>query len=192
MSLEHVGDVSRLRTPIVLWVVGEPAVGKTSMIRLILGDLDSYKRTKPKWTIREPDGAIVAAGHYTGDRFDGADRVPYAGAQDCLDVWREILQRKARLTILDGDRFSNAKVVEFFADKAVRRAVVQLTASERICAARRKARGTEQNEAWVKGRRTKAERFSRLVEPRHVVYTGDKTPEQVTADVWEFLEGLTA
>lgn len=148
-----------MRTLTVMWMVGEPGVGKTTLARLLLSE-PRRLIAAPKWTLCD-DGRTVAAGHYTGAAFDGADTVPYTGAIAALEYWREALSGKADLTFFDGDRFSYAGAVEFL--KAVplplRLLCVHVVAPEGVAAARRTARGTTQNPAWVRGRATKARRF---------------------------------
>lgn len=152
--------------PTVLWIVGEPGAGKTTLAREIMGcDLVPRvlsEKPDPKWT-RAGD-MIAAAGHYTGDTFDGADTVPYNGAAKALAYWLEHY-RAVPLTIFDGDRFSHAGALEWFKTNAPghRLACVKLWLPERVAAQRRAARSDKvQNPAWVKGRTTKAARFAEL------------------------------
>lgn len=141
----------------VLWVVGEPGAGKTTLARMLL-EPGSRINPKPKWTIGE---TVVAAGHYTGGKFDGADTVPYNGASEALTFWREVLSRNAALTLLDGDRFSNATAVEFFRSYVLKPRLFCLLVKPApgLSAQRRQERGSEQNETWIKGRVTKANNF---------------------------------
>jgi hypothetical protein len=144
----------------VLWLVGEPGSGKTTLARGLL-DAEVRLQAKPKWTIGP---RVVAAGHYTGAAFDGADTVPYNGVDVALGFWREVLYQKALLTVLDGDRFSNSTARTFFGNTGVRQvcALVSLPPGlgEKRRAERAAVAGTElQNPTWVKGRVTKARNF---------------------------------
>lgn len=149
---------------VALFVVGPPCAGKTTLVRSMLGFDDGRVRelvlvTSPKWTLAF-GGRVVAAGHYRGETFDGADRVPYSGARAALEYWAGCLVHRAEITIFDGDRFADAGVVEFVRRHVSRVEVTHVTADEATLAARRAARGWAPNGAWLKGRVTKAARFA--------------------------------
>jgi hypothetical protein len=156
---------------VVLWVVGEPGLGKTTLIRGLLNKLDPHGSrsffVKPKWTI--VPGKLALAGHYTGGPFDGADTIPYNGAQAALDYWAATSElHTCPLTILDGDRLSHAGALTFFSNgpKVVQCVVTHLIAVPTLGAARRVARGSKQPDSWVKSRATKATRFADLFDKR--------------------------
>jgi len=167
---------------IVLFVLGPPGVGKTTAVRPML-KVDRLV-SKPKWTIA---GHIVAAGHYTGTTFDGADTVPYNGVRPALEYWKENLQ-SAQLTILDGDRFSHDKVKQWFTPLVERVAAVYLNASNEVLTARRNRRGSNQNPSWMKGRETKARRFFETFDDSLIVST--MANPYVTEDISQFVGGI--
>lgn len=146
-----------------LFVIGAPGVGKTTAIRELVPELrpDSHlTRTeieKPKWTVC---GSTVLAGHYRGQIFDGGDTVPYSGARAALEYWKVHLLPAATLTIFDGDRFSTQPSLDFVREAGVRIVGVHLEAPTDVMSSRREARGSNQNETWIKGRVTKARNFA--------------------------------
>lgn len=147
-----------------LFIVGPPGVGKTTLVRGLLkmspeGELPigSHLVPKPKWTVT-PDA--VAAGHYTGDTFDGADTVGYGDVNKTLDYWtKTLVPSPVPLTIFDGDRFSHASALEIVKEVSVV-FCLHLSLGDDELERRRRERGSKQNEAWMKGRVTKARRFA--------------------------------
>jgi hypothetical protein len=175
---------------VVVWVVGEPGVGKTSVVKEFLGPLSSCRLYRsPKWTM----GMALAAGHYTGGAFDGADTIPYNGVSAAIEVWKTILAPKYPLTFLDGDRFAYAGAIEM-SPSSVRKFCVLLKAERSIAESRRQKRaasiGSElQNATWVRGRRTKSERFVELPvwEKTTTIDVSRETPSDVALAVRRIL-----
>jgi len=146
-----------------VFVVGPPGVGKTSAMRVLLGE--SYRRFtleengRVKWTLNKP---YAFAGHYGLGTFDGADTVPNDGWEPNLDYWEsEILPNKDfQFTVFDGDRFSHNNAKRRLEAAGVRVLCVHLTASDAVMEARRAERGSDQNATWLKGRVSKARKFA--------------------------------
>lgn len=171
----------------VLWIIGEPGIGKTTMVRALLPkpwELIDIKGW-PKWTFAGPQKQIVAAGHYTGAMFDGADTVGYNQVNNAIAWWKEHLFTRP-LTILDGDRFSHLKAVEAFqaAGADLRCFVLEGLG---LAEERRGRRGSNQAASWLAGRRTKTTRFAKAFPgPTAQVYA-DQPPERLADQVKAFL-----
>jgi hypothetical protein len=147
---------------LVLFLLGSPGVGKTSLARRLLGMDRGREPTllwRPKWSFTD---TVCAAGHYKGELFDGADTIPYNGAKEVLEWWSRAFLTWP-LTVFDGDRMSTKGTLEFLDRFNVQRYAILLQASPLDLIARRLERGSKQNPAWIKGRETKSERFAEQV-----------------------------
>lgn len=167
---------------IALFVVGPPGVGKTAVVREMIGfpDVLRTEGEYPRWTVNLARN-VAAAGHYTGATFDGADTVPYSGASRALSYWEDHLSA-FKTTIFDGDRFSHSSALARVSMRA-KIVCVLLTAPADVLDARRAARGSQQNAAWMKGRATKAERFAALCQTSYTL-AADSPPGILAQSVW--------
>lgn len=166
----------------VLWIVGEPGVGKTTLARRLLGpspNVDLIDR--PKWTRTRH---TYAAGHYKGQTFDGADTLSYSGGAEALAWWANAPARP--LTLLDGDRLSTKNAVAFVrAQPNVRPLCVYLAAPESVVAFRREQRGSDQDPAWLKGRATKSFRFYERFPDQVLRLDASRGPAELARQVLE-------
>lgn len=179
---------------VVLWVVGEPGVGKTTLVRELIrmAGPRTGRHAKPKWD--EYGGVLALAGHYDGGKFDGADTMPISDIKPALDFWGHSFKAMP-LTIFDGDKFSNIGARDFIrgvAPEAELRCVL-LTDDPKRTAARRAARGSAQNETWVKGRITKSARFAAIFDAclnRHLATVDELDMPDLAAEVADFCGGF--
>jgi hypothetical protein len=143
-------------TPMVIWLVGEPGVGKTTLARLFMEHWGTpVEVPKPKWTLF--GDRACAAGFWRGDKFDGADTLPISDIKPAMAYWAEHLKDR-EITILDGDKLAHDGAVRI-AEEAGANLFCFLLENPGVAAKRRLARGTTQNEAWVRGRATKSRNF---------------------------------
>lgn len=153
--------------PVVLFIVGAPGVGKTTLSRALLGmgkngelPPGSYLNASPKWTVTPK---LLAAGHYTGATFDGTDRLPYTGAMDALGWWKQwILRNGNRPTVIDGARMASANALGWLREAGADVRCVHLVAPQDVLDERRAGRASNQNDAWMRGRATAAANFCTL------------------------------
>jgi hypothetical protein len=159
-------------------------VGKTSAVRELLGPWTSFIE-KPKWTI---GNYVCAAGHYTGDHFDGADRVPYNGARECLAYWeKNLLTQEDWFTVFDGDRFSTRPSLEFVAARCMV-LCAHMTLESQALEARRGTVRAHQNKSWQRGRETKARRFFDGFPGMKLEIEAGKTAAELALVVRDFME----
>jgi hypothetical protein len=168
-----------------LWIVGEPGVGKTTLVREFLHGRELRYEPSPKWTW---SGDWNLAGHYKGDTFDGADQLS-TNVMPILDVWEKKYLPMAKVSVFDGDRFSFKGALDRISALA-RARVLLLVAPPEVAAARRKQRGSNQNEQWVKGRKTKSETFAfSFAEEDRLVLDATEAPEKLAAKAQAWLKG---
>lgn len=172
-------------TPVILYVLGAPGVGKTTLVRTLLSyysddDPVLTQPPEPKWSLA---GDAVAAGHYSGKTFDGADTIPYNGARAALEYWAQTLAESS-LTILDGARFSTGPSLARLRELAPGHAIVgvYLVATDAQLDERRAARGSNQNAAWIKGATTVARNFAAKIGATTIEASYDVSATQMLAE----------
>lgn len=158
----------------VLWVVGEPGIGKTTFCRKLLASHGTRARVLEengtKWTFFGEHCAAV--GTWEGSKFDGGDTVPPSKILPALGVYRDHLLG-SKLVLFDGDKFANANAVRFVYSVISLKSALFAESSRLVCVhlvgpasaasgrAQRVAAGAKpQNESWVRGRATKSARFA--------------------------------
>lgn len=142
-----------------VWIVGEPAAGKSTVARKLLGEgRELISLAGHKWTIGD---GWYAPGYYPNPptHFDGADQVGMSQARAYLDRYLAMRPLNVdRGILLDGARFSTRPCFDLLAQTHAT-AVYFVAADELECAARRAARDWHPDAAWLKGAITRAERF---------------------------------
>lgn len=135
---------------IALWIVGEPGIGKSTLVRGLLGALPELSGDMSKARGRD----LYAIGRYLADDpYAGPDRL---APNAIYPVIEGISQDIAGVLLIDGDKLSTARARETLVWATQYCALI----SDPVAAERqRKARGSNQNATWIKGRRTKARNF---------------------------------
>lgn len=148
----------------VVWVLGGPGAGKSTLVRALLG---FPTRLEGRWTV---GSQCAAAGPYTGGTKDGPDSLPYSN-----DLLEDVLIKdapKRTVLLLDGERFAQAWAVG--AAPALPRIGLVLDAPVRELQTRRTQRGSpSMPDAWVQRAVDRAYRFARYL-PRYHVLSGTR------------------
>lgn len=148
----------------LLYVIGPPGAGKTTMLAALTDGAEADDRTEPfahtVWATRS--GAKVAQLGPRRTPFGGTDGLAMNALPTVIDWMRT---RPHDLVIGEGDRLACDRFFIAVGAAGYRLAVVAIHISESASAALRAARSAEhgtgeQNAAWVKGRRTKALRLA--------------------------------
>jgi energy-coupling factor transporter ATP-binding protein EcfA2 len=133
----------------LLYVIGEPGAGKSTLVKHLTRGLP-YEDTTSPFAFRRYDCGVWELGARRPD-FSGTDAL---GLSVQPVVERTLEGFKPKLVIAEGDRLANAKFFEAARGMGYTLHIVHL-AGLGVAAMQRQIRGSNQNEAWVKGRRTK-------------------------------------
>ena len=142
-------------------LIGEPAVGKTTVMRGVIEGLDlrPHKLGKAKWMECDSE-KIILMGNYNGHIFDGTDRLSMACYTDLENAVGYFSHYKKDYRMLwEGDRMTRDRWLDCLVGWELKLYHLWGEASE--VAERRQNRGTGQNESWVAGRKSLCDRLSK-------------------------------
>lgn len=161
----------------VVAVAGEPAAGKTSIVRAALARLD---RPLPpvsaiglvRLHFYGPDLVVVGDYSPAAGLFAGTDRLSMAVEPQARGLLAHMRGREwaAATVLIEGDRLTGLGFLEAVRALAALRVVV-VTAPPEVLAERHRRRGDSQTATFLRGRRTKVERI-RAALPVEVMENG--------------------
>lgn len=144
----------------LLYVSGPPAAGKSTLMAALTQGVERVSRDQPfaHDLLINRDGQVIAA--ELGRRregFPGTDTLSMSVAP-LASAW--LVNSPAEIVLGEGDRLSHAGFLTSAKAAGYGVTLVSLSATPYKLAARRAARGSLQNEAWMRGRETKAGRLA--------------------------------
>ena len=137
----------------MLYVVGVPGVGKTTLLRRVLPD-PIEERIDPFPHLVYAGGAQLGSAR---EEFGGTDALAMS-VQPQVEEWlRE--ECPFDTIVAEGDRLANLKFFRAVAGMGWGVHLVELSAMSHVILARRKARGSQQDQSWLRGRVSKVRRL---------------------------------
>lgn len=138
-----------------LYLIGEPGVGKTTLMRTLTDGHAPWVTHAPFPHIVYDDGGVAQIG-VNREAFSGTDGLSMS-IQPKVTEWLQ--QRPYRHLLAEGDRLANAKFFRAVAEAGYELRVAYLVGQD-AAAARRLARAqtmhfAPQDPGWVEGRKTK-------------------------------------
>lgn len=160
----------------LLYVMGPPGSGKTTALRLALEGTPYEGREEPLRHMVYGSGAIQLG--MDRETFGGTDALPMNVNPTAIQFLHET---EAPALIAEGDRLANGPFFLAAVEAGWHLTIAYIHVSEQTAQARRKSRGTAQNEAWTAGRYTKVRNLA--VEWKRCVWKidGRRPPEDIAA-----------
>lgn len=147
----------------VVGIGGEPATGKTSLMRQIIEALKTSENPAEfhfkklvKGTVFNKSKIYIVGDYFGNETFAGTDRLSMAVQPVFLDFLDSLDNYST--VLFEGDRLFNRKSIDFLIGRPdFKCRFYALKASLSETARRRNLRGTDQSETWLKGRKTKTD-----------------------------------
>ena len=147
--------------PLVVGVGGEPAAGKSTLMRAVLSGLGEglpLRRGMLRGT-SHLSGRAVVLGTYgaTGGPYPGTDRLSMAVQPEAVAYLDRLAsgETRERVLLFEGDRLFNGSFLRACRQRMPGSKFLVLTASEATKAARREGRSDTKSEVFLRSRATK-------------------------------------
>lgn len=179
----------------IVGIGGEPATGKTTLMRAVIDSLDGLNAFQP-WVFKKLRGEInhsqrvLILGLYSGrETFAGTDRLSMAVMPDAIEFLRTATGSAAWdgwAVLFEGDRlFSSAFIAECF--RAAPTSLFLLMTDDDERDRRHRLRGDTQSESWLKGRATKV---AKIFNSYKVTPLNSETAENLDENLLAVLRAL--
>ena len=144
----------------VILIAGEPGTGKSSLVKTLIPEGSPQVRFK---TFRGYQvGTSVIAGIYeVGEKYPGTDKLSMAVQPHFLEFVDQVRRSGLVKTVLaEGDRISNGSLLIELSNRGIKPKVFVLKVAQDNLNLRRKARGDNFSEVWLRGRTSKVKNFA--------------------------------
>lgn len=159
----------------LLYIIGEPGAGKTTLVKHLTRKVPSEVRTWPYVSWTHYTDKLAQLGYDRGT-FGGTDALGMAAQKHVLGwigLGGTTVNKSYEYVLAEGDRLANGKFFEAVKEAEVELTVVLLQASPAVLEARRSARnaliGKSQDARWLKTRETKVRNLRPWVEDEWVL-----------------------
>lgn len=163
-------------TPSLSYVIGEPGSGKSTLVSQLIGVQPHREFTKP-FAHRLYGSGVYELGKRRPD-FPGTDALSMS-AQPLVLKWLEAA--RPFLVIAEGDRLGTGSFLDSVAELGYAVRLYVLWGPE-AAAFQRKLRGSQQDEKWIDGRRSKVRNL--MDRPHTVLEAGAYLPT-IVRQMWE-------
>lgn len=155
----------------LVYLVGVPGAGKSTVVRKAMEHLPMMPESRPKpfQHLYWPKQDASYLGRSNGD-FPGTDTLSMSVQPKVLEWLRE---GAPSLVFGEGDRLANLKFLEGAQHRGYQVELCYLDTPASLAIARRRERGSNQGQAWLKGRESKVRRLVDSWELEHKVYRFD-------------------
>lgn len=177
-----------------IFLVGEPACGKTALMLQLLQRLGLPGETLVEGEasgVAYPETMVFVPGIYNGHPFAGTDRLALHTQPQMIRLLDSLHATECEdeatqwTVLLEGDRYATPSFCKAAAARGPL-TLVYLEVPEPELQRRREQRGSNQNPIWIKGRKTKLRNLGALFPPIHVL-NGDLAGQEFALHMLEHL-----
>lgn len=141
---------------LIIGVCGEPATGKTTLMRLLMDKLGE-NWTKERFGVLDhlKSGNIYVLGKYDGEDFDGTDKLSMSVINDAESFIKSLPVDS--IVLFEGDRLFCSRFINFIQQtgKTLLIQLINSSIEEQNRRSKREDNGINQSETFLKGRKTK-------------------------------------
>lgn len=140
------------------YLIGEPGAGKSTLMSALTEHLDREPRTMPfaHSLLMRDDRVVAAELGAAHDTFPGTDRLSM-NVQPRAVAWLDTAP--ASVVLGEGDRLATFGFIAALHVACSQSTVLWVRVPDDVGEQRRRERGSSQNAAWVRGRKTKVARL---------------------------------